>query len=214
MDSTVRTYAQTLGQTGYEYGLGGTPTGVTYTNTVGCCFRDGTTDGVHNYASSDAGLFQFNTDWTNPQLLGSGSDIGIAYDRTSDSFWYAGGVLIYNVNRTGDILNAFYLNHSVSLLTRALALDPVDHTLWLFNYVPFASYFEQYSTAANPPGAVTKAPLSTLFVGSKTYVSAEFALNPNAGTPGGNPIPEPGSVALMLIGLLGLAASRRRVESL
>lgn len=219
IDSTVRTYAQGFSGVqslqSHEYGLDGTPTGVTYTNTAGCCFRDGTTDGVHNYATSNSGVFRFNTDWTNPQIVfpnGDFADSGIAYDSSNDSFWYiapSSGSLLMNVKSgSSDVSNAFYTR--VSSVLYALAFDPADQTLWVYSYGGVnGSYLDQYSSAPNTQGALPRTPMSTLAIGIKTYYAAEFALNPGADTPGNTPVPEPASIALVMIGLLGFAATRR-----
>ena len=76
VQGTVRTWSQgnpVLSLLGHEYTLDGIPTGASYPNSVGCCFRDGTTDGQFNYAvrqvAGDDEIYRFNLDWTNPQLF-------------------------------------------------------------------------------------------------------------------------------------------------
>lgn len=223
INSTVRTYGEgdPAGRNlGHEYLLNGTPTGATYVNTVGCCFRDGTTDGVHNYATRNAHVYEFNADWSNPQQIiynFQEAFFGIAYDSTNDSFWVSdhGGdrVMIFNVGRAGNLGNFFYTAHQTGLGPSALALDPADHTLWL--YSPLDGFnspgiLEQYSTAPNTEGSAARTPLSSLAFNAPV-LAAEFALNSPAAPPGGS-IPEPASVMLLASGLIGLWASRRKIS--
>lgn len=101
VDTTVRTWAQgnpLLSPLGREYRLDGTTTGATFANEVGCCFRDGATDGRFNYAvragASAGAVYRFKHDWTDPQVMPFSPTYtrdltGIAYDSSDDTLWLA-----------------------------------------------------------------------------------------------------------------------------
>jgi len=226
VNSTVRTYSQGFGSVlsplSHEYTLDGTSTGVVYENTVGCCFRDGTTDGTYNYAirpypgGLDDGLYQFDLDWTNPQLMlfgppyGADTAVGsgIAYDVRTDSFWFVQNRLVFDVSRTGGLLNYFWLPADLGDDLFSLALDPADYTLWISRYAGGDNLLEQYSTEQYTlaEGLNPRTPLSSEqldFFG----VGAEFAFIANGPV---TQVPEPSSLLLLLIGLAGTAMQRRK----
>jgi hypothetical protein len=216
VDATVRTYSQgapMLSLLGHEYGLDGTPTGASYLNTVGCCFRDGTTDGMFNYAvrqgAGVAGVYRFDPDWTDPQVLPLNPFLvqgasGIAYDSSDDTFWLAhpastAVITVVHITRGGDPLSVFPAgtgNGNVSL-----AYDRADDTLWVYVATPNASELRQYS-ASDATGQ--KLPLSTL-PGIGFVAGMEFALQQEPSA-----VPEPASALLLCTGLVVLLALRRR----
>ena len=70
-------------------------------------------------------------------------DPGIAYDTTNNTLWMTNendGTL-YRFTLNGTLLSSIQLNQNNFCL--ALALDPADHTLWVWN----GSNLEQYSRA-------------------------------------------------------------------
>jgi hypothetical protein len=216
VDTTVRTYSQgnpLLSLLGHEYGLDGTPTGASYLNTVGCCFRDGTTDGMFNYAARTGagvdGIYRFDRDWSSPQLLPFnpliiGGTTGIAYDSSDDTFWVAiaspigSAIPVVHITRGGVQLSLF--SGGIGSGNVALAYDRADDTLWLYVPTPNASELRQFSTS-DAPGF--KPPLSTM-PGIGFVAGMEFALQRQ---PLG--IPEPASPVLLCSGLVVIAALRR-----
>jgi len=217
VDTTVRTYSQgnpLLSLLGHEYGLDGTPTGASYLNTVGCCFRDGTTDGMFNYAvrtgAVGAGIYRFDRNWSGPQLLPflpgliGGGTTGIAYDSSDDTFWVAepsptgNAIPVVHITRGGVQLSAF--SGGTGSGNVAVAYDRADDTLWLYVTTPNASELRQFSTS-DAPGF--KPPLSTM-TGIGFVAGMEFALQRQ---PSG--IPEPTSLVLLCSGLVVIATLRR-----
>lgn len=215
VDTTVKTWSQGNPQIslfGKEYSLGGVATGTTYLNQVGCCFRDGTTDGTYNYAVRQglpgvSGIYRFDLDWTNPvrmplSSLGlDGAITGIAYDPTDDTFWVAGGGsngFIVHVDRKGDFISFIAAPPGD---TPSLAYDRADDTLWYFSKrVGGLSELVQYP-ARDTSGPVD--PLSRISHPVHVY-SMDFALQrtPTA-------VPEPGTAALVGLGVVALAGLRR-----
>jgi hypothetical protein len=132
--------------------LDGTPVAVTPISEKGlCCWGDGTTDGRFNYAAREdstllepigsrplapPGLYRFERDWSDPQLLfplsPDGVYLGIAYSGASKSFWLTkrrpGGSVIEQWDIDGRLISAPVTVASVEL--RAIAIDPSDQTLW------------------------------------------------------------------------------------
>lgn len=209
---TVRTYPQGfgLGGLGAEYSLTGVPTGATYLNTVGCCFRDGTTDGVYNYAireiAGDDVLYRFSRDWADPEVVvipgpSIGEVTGITFDPRNNSFWINSTGGIFNITLGGDLLSGF-LPDTVSILDGPLAFDPADNTLWVAS--SFGSTLQQFSSAG---GFDRRDPIDSFVLTSagSSFKGAEFAL--------AVAVPEPASWVLMIGGLGLLGVMRRRQDS-
>ncbi|MGH8638878.1 MAG: PEP-CTERM sorting domain-containing protein [Burkholderiales bacterium] len=225
VDTTLKTWTQgspALSLLGREYLLDGTPTGGTYVNTVGCCFRDGTTDGKFNYAIRVAPvnneIYRFNLDWTDPRLMTfgtvaggpiEGDSTGIAYDSSDDTFWLAQSNLgssvsvVLHVSRSGGVISFFGVPRQAH--DPSLAYDPADNTLWLYLSGPLGgpSQLLQYSTsdALNGP---PRSPLSSQ-PGSGYVPAMEFQLHQTAPA-----IPEPSIAALLGAGLAALLCLRTR----
>jgi hypothetical protein len=209
---TVRTYPQgfVAGAIGAEYSLTGVSTGATYLNTVGCCFRDGTTDGVYNYAIRDIVgdnvIYRFSRDWADPELVvipgpGLGEVTGITFDPRNNSFWISGESGIFNITLDGDLLGAI-LPDTISIPAGALAFDPADNTLWVASN--FGSTLQQFSSAG---GFERRDPIDSFVLTSVgSFRGAEFAL--------AVAVPEPASWALMIggLGLLGVMRRRQGID--
>jgi hypothetical protein len=221
VNTTLKTWSQgnpSLSLLGREYLLDGTPTGVSYANTVGCCFRDGTTDGQFNYAIRQlpAGnvVYRFNLDWTDPQVTPivttpalPGGITGIAYDSSDDTFWLAssfgGNVTVLHVTRTGGLISFFNANGG-SLVS--LAYDRADDTLWLYSAQPLASELRQYSTSDAPNA--NPFPLSAQ-PGIGFVAAIEFQLQQSSAA-----VPEPATAGLLAFGLAMLSSVRARRRKL
>lgn len=213
--STVRTYPQSTqsGTVGSEFALDGSPTGVLYDNTAGCCFRDGTTDGVHNYALRQSvadPIYRFDSDWTNPEALHyrpGGAELGeitgITYDYRTTSLWLVDRSLVYNMSLTGDILG-YFLTGFGNAYGSSLAFDPADNTLWVTTYESGQGVLRQYSTAANGP--ISRPALDTIVLPGMYLVGAEFALQMSVPTG----VPEPSTWAMLILGFGMVGALSRR----
>jgi hypothetical protein len=224
--STVRAYGQGFSpsSTGYEYTLDGTPTGASYLNTVGCCFRDGTTDGVYNYAirqmpAANDVVYRFDLDWGNPEALdlnigfsldnlslGIGKVSGIAFDPRDSSLWFSDvGGFVFNIRMDGLIQAGFLYSPAMN---GALAFDPADNTLWMTDYNPgsFTTTLYQYSSEKAFDGRGIS-PMSTLTLAIGAIGGAEFALASPA------EVPEPAMIGLFGLGVLGLGMMRRRTAA-
>lgn len=209
---TVQTFPQAIPlsgtSVGAEYSIAGVATGVTYSNTVGCCFRDGTTDGTYNYAIRQAPgtdlIYRFGLDWSNPEALPgfSGQELsGITYDPRNNTFWTMSGSLVLNLNlTTNDFPAAFYLALAGD---GAIAFDAADQTLWILQYQSFVgTTFQQFSSEA---GLNFRQPLQT-FTLPFGVAGAEFALQNSA-------VPEPGTWAMLLLGFGGIGFALRRQKT-
>lgn len=188
-------------QSGSQYTLGGTYTGVSYTYPVpGASFYDGASDGRSNYSVDflSGAVYRFNADWTNPSVLfslGNSGLLGITYDQTNNSLWISSfnGTSVSDYSLTGTLLSSF--NASVPELS-SLALDPADNTLWMGSQTTEGTFY-QYSKTGTLLSTVTYADL----VGQNT-LGGEFAVAS---------VPEPSAIALLgLGGALGLGLLRRR----
>ena len=225
VNTTVRTYGQDSSNLGREYTLAGVPTGTTFPNTVGCCFRDGTTDGVFNYAIQDTPapdhlVWRFNSDWSNPELLPlviiSGgqtfglSDVeGITYDPRDGTLWFAdrgSSGLIFNINFQGELLAAFLagsLDDGV-----ALAFDSADNTLWVTSSTGSSgqdTLLRQFPAVKTLDTLGTDHPLLDSLVLTNTRA---FGAESIFGAPAAV-VPEPSTLMLWLIGLIALVARNR-----
>jgi hypothetical protein len=152
----VRTTGYYTGAVGGEYAtvpsLTLVPTGPVYTNLFGGNsddeFLDGTSDGTNNFTvgfySGDVIATDLHWGGGGSILynLGSGGNLGITYDRVTDSLWIqsvAGGITNYEMD--GTVISSF----STSVGRTALAMD-IDGTLWsAFNFNG-VGYLEQYAT--------------------------------------------------------------------
>ena len=211
VDTTVRTWAQgnpLLSPLGREYQLDGTPTGATFANQVGCCFRDGTTDGRFNYAvragAPVSAVYRFNRDWTDPQVMPfsptfSRDLTGIAHDSSDDTFWLAssgtsGHFSVIHLSRTGQFIAAF----GGSGTNASLAYDAADDTLWVYTWAPQTSQLIQFAASddmTNPNFPLSRQP------GIGFVTGIEFQLQP---------VPEPAASVLLVAGLAFLGGLRAR----
>ena len=153
--SVMDTVQITIGASGFggdEYTLDGVATGVSFLfpDSIGTSIYDGTSDGTHLYAwdFNQNRVLQFDSTWANPlpvfSIAGSVGDfLGIAYDRTNNSFWISGWNKseIRNYSATGQLLSSFSVSHNQ---INALALDPATGTLWAANGNVWG-LFEEYS---------------------------------------------------------------------
>ena len=216
VNTTVRTWSQgnpALSLLGREYQLDGTPTAATYLNGVGCCFRDGTTDGQFNYAIREAGgtsVYRFSLDWTDPVVMPfspfliSGST-GIAYDSSDDTFWLASSGItnafsVIHLTRTGQFISFFSGLGTGGNPT--LAYDRVDDTLWVHTFSLQTSQLTQFApsddmTKPNPPIS------SQSGIGSVRSIEFQFQ-QPAAS------VPEPKTAFLLSAGLVLVAIGARR----
>jgi len=214
VNTTVKTWSQgnpLLSLLGREYELDGTPTGATYLNGVGCCFRDGTTDGQFNYAVRQAipnnVVYRFNLDWTDPQPMPFSSTFtsgvtGIAYDSSDDTFWLASSsvadfVAVLHLTRTGNFISSFGGGEGSNV---SLAYDATDDSLWIYSARPALSELVHFAASDDMTSgnfALSREP-------GIGFVSAiEFQLAP---------VPEPSTYVLVLVGvaLVGYSARQKR----
>jgi hypothetical protein len=199
----VRTHGTYAGASGAQYSLSGTYLGTDYVNgPTDTDTWDGTSDGLFNYAwdASSGSLLKYSRVWTSPTVLfstdGGYAFMGVTYDASDDSFWLSGFSLaqMRHYSRSGSLLGSFALNHN---LNGALALDPADRTLWVFDRTSLNGTIEQWSRSGT-------------FLGSTTYVAlsgmdlngGEFNLE--------STVPEPSQFFLLGASLAGLLVARRR----
>lgn len=181
--------------TGAQYDLNGTPSGTTYTHSLGINVIDGATDGVnHNYAGAYFGnaIYSFDRDWANPSLAFSvpsvSSITGITYDTGRGSLWVyaANSNSVVEYSTTGSVLGAFSV---VNVGSEAmLAYEPSTQTIWL--KPRNLQEIRQYSRDGNLLDTV-----ALTGFGDNT-LGMEFS------------VPTPGAAAFL--GLAGLTLARRR----
>jgi hypothetical protein len=199
VDGSVKTIGYTSGAQGHEYTLAGVQTGLTATNTLGYAFLDGTTDGSHIYSphyNNGGEIYRFDNDWSNPQLMfstGLSAELSITFDPTDDTLWVKqwSNTSVFHYSMTGTLLGSFVTNHA---LNTALALDHADNTLWM--YQRNDGILSQYDKGGTLLETVDIAAL-----GNRNFHGGEFDFAS---------LPEPSTALLMGLGLVGLAASRRR----
>jgi len=212
VNTTVKTWSQgapALSLLGREYELDGTPTGATYLNGVGCCFRDGTTDGQFNYAVRQAAggnlVYRFDLDWTNPQVMtffpsGIANIVtGITYDSSDDTFWLStsgGFFTVLHTSRTGNLISSFSGGAGDNT---SIAYDAADDTVWIYSFVAFSSELIHFAaldtTSANFP--LSREP----GIGSVWGIEFQLAQSPAA-------VSAPATIALLGLGLAGLGWRR------
>ena len=218
VDTTVQTWSQGnpfLSLLGREYQLDGTPTDATFANAVGCCFRDGTTDGQFNYAVRAAApfntVYRFSRDWTDPQVMPFPAQLttgvtGIAYDSSDDTFWLASSSLagyfaVIHVTRAGGFISTF----GGTGVNPTLAYDGADDTLWVYTWAPQTSQLIQFA----PSDDMTSSNLplgSQPGIGFVTGIEFQLRLAP---------VPEPRTAVMLSAGLVivGSLGARRRIRS-
>ena len=197
----VRTMGYSENDQGEKFDLAGNGLiGGPYVNNIPeSQLHDGTSDGSFNYSVNytTGDLLQFDRDWANPvTLFNVTADIPgggwITMNASDGTFWvsqWGGPDLVAHFSPTGTLLSSF---NSGVVGSSGLALDPADGTLWMA-YDPTKTLF-QFDQAGNLLQSLAYA------VDGQWY-GMEFDTTP---------VPEPSSLVLSAIGLLGLAAWRWR----
>lgn len=211
VSGTVRTGSYYGGNSGHEYTLSGSYTGTIYPPTIPGLHHDGTTDGVHNYTTSywdennnlSNKIWRTDTEWANPVLIFTTLNVrpsGITYDPLNGTLWVSEWGIDHVNDRTitdyamdGTVLSSF---STYPFYATSLALDPADGTLWMGSYTEPGRYY-QYSRA----GA---------FLGSSYYAELAGVLTLGGEIARSQSIPEPGTLALLGVALVGLMWVRQR----
>ena len=200
----VRTMGYSQNDQGEKFDLAanGLPGGPYTNNIANSQLHDGTSDGSYNYTVdfTTGDVLQFDRDWASlSTVVNATTDLPgagwITMNATDGTFWlsqWGGPDLVAHFSPTGTLLGSFNSGVASSL---GLALDPADGTLWMGDS-SFTLY--QFSQAGAPLQSV---PYS--LVGS--WYGMEFDTTP---------IPEPGSLALAAIALVGFSAWRWRIAGL
>lgn len=167
---TVRQAAVFTGFSGSEYTTDGVATGTHYPAALNVF--DAACDGtwIYGWHVDTATLTRYDLNWkfqTNLFSLGSSygyAYMGITYDAQNASIWLAPlstGSLstagyLYNYSLQGTLLRTLKLADS-SETCGGLAYDPVDNTLWVFNWGPGfgPGRLEQYSKTGNLLGTIS-----------------------------------------------------------
>ncbi len=192
----IGTYAGNT--TASEYTLAGVATG----NTAAASLVygvDGASNGSTNYTlgnafSGSSTVYRANADWTGAASMFNvlGNDlVGITFDNVSGNLWVSDMNRMYQYSLTGTLISSFL--HSGS--RGSLAYEGATDTLW---YVSNNSNtIRQYGKNGALLDTVTVSGLQSNNWG------AEFAQIQNR-------VPEPGSLALLALGLAGAALARRK----
>ena len=182
---------------GAQYSLAGVYTGTNYAEEVSGYQNtdDSTTNGRSNFTASysTGDIIQTDRDFNGASILfnAGARSLGITYDETNNSLWVISfsAALMRDYDLSGALLSSFAVDTSA---TGGLALDHVDQTLW---YSDTNGDLQQYSKTGVHLGTGPN-------IGYVLGAEFDFAA---AGR-----TPEPSGLALLGLGIAGLAVARRR----